>query len=142
MSPEMAYKSSNVALTFASAQKVASAFRRVEKRKVDISGCISFKGEKYEVGVLFIGRTINISYDPNDPETLDAEPEHCDPFRIKRLEIGKHTAPRPKLPEIMVKIKPETSRLLDAKEKQYDSRMDAGRRAIRFNEFKDGEADV
>ena len=142
MSPEMAYKSSNVALRFTTSEKVASAFRRVERRKVDKSGCISFKGEKYEVGVLFIGRKISISYDPNDPEILDAEPEHSEPFRINKLIIGPHTGPRPKLPKTIGKIKPETSRLLDVKEKQYDSRINAQKRAIRFDEFKDGEANV
>jgi len=44
-------------------------------------------------------------------------------------------------------VKPETSRLLDAKEKLFDSRMDAGRRAsaIRYGEFPEatgGDAGV
>ena len=141
-SPEQAYRSSTAALRFTTAEKIASAFRRVERRKVDKSGCISFRGKKYEVGVLFIGRTISISYDPNDPETLDAEPEHGEIFRINKLTIGPNTGPRPKLPKTLGKIKPETSRLLDAKEKLYDSRMDAARHAIRFGEFKDGGAGV
>ena len=135
MSPQAAYKSSKSALRFASADTVASAFRRVERRKVDKSGCVSFRGKKYEVGVLFIGQTISVSYDPNDPETLDAEPKHGEPFRLKELEIGPRTSPRPKLPEHFGSARPETSRLLDGKEKQYESHRDAVRRAIRFEEF-------
>jgi hypothetical protein len=104
---------------------------------VDKSGCISFCGSKYEVGVLYVGQTIDISYDLEDVSTLVAEPKYTEPFRIKKLEIGPRSGPRPKLPETMSRTTPLTSRLLDGKQKQFDSRNDAVRQAIRYSEFTD-----
>lgn len=143
--PEAAYKSSKAALRFAPADVVAKAFKRAELRKVDKSGCISFRGKKYEVGVAFVGQNVTVAYDHTDIRTLEVEPKYGEPFAIKELTIGIHTGPRPKLPKTIGRVNPETSRLLDAKEKQYKSRMDAAKRAIRYGEFagdEDGEADV
>jgi len=56
-------------------------------------------------------------------------------FRINELVIGTHTGPRPKLPEFMTSAKPDTSRLLDAKEKTYQNRNDIVRRAISFKDI-------
>ena len=50
--PEVAYKTSKTPLRFVHPETVASAFMRVEQRKVDKSGCISFQSKKYEVSVL------------------------------------------------------------------------------------------
>ena len=68
--PESAYKNSKTALRFMDSDIIAKAFMRCETRKVDKSGCISFNGKKYEAGVLFVGQTVNIPYDPADTETL------------------------------------------------------------------------
>lgn len=143
-SPEDAFKSSKAALRFAPADAVARAFKRSERRKADKAGCISFRGKKYEVGLAFVGRNVTIAYDQTDIQTLEVEPEHGEPFRIKELTIGVHTGQRPKLPKTFGAVKPETSRLLDAKEKQYENRSDEVRRtsAIRYGQFRDGESDV
>jgi len=141
MSPEVAYKNSNAPLRFVSPETVASAFMRAEQRKVDKSGCISFGGKKYEVGVLLVGRTVTVTYDPNDIQTLTAEHDGK-AWPIQELKIGAHTGPRPKLPKTMLPALPKTSRLLDEKEKKYESRQDVVRRAIRFNGLEGGGSDV
>jgi transposase InsO family protein len=139
--PEIAYKSSQATLRFVAPEVVASAFMRAEQRKVDKSGCISFGGKKYEVGILLIGRTVTVTYDPNDIETLTVEHDGK-AWRIQELKIGKHTGPRPRLPKSMLSALPQTSRLLDEKEKRYESRRETVRRAIRFNGLEGGESDV
>ena len=141
LSPEIAYKSSKSPLRFASPEAVASAFMRVETRKVDKSGCISFSGKKYEVSALLVGRTVDVAYDPNDIQTLTVEYEG-DSWRVKELQIGEHTGPRPKLPKSMLPALPGTSRLLDEKEKQHVNRQDVVRRAIRYDGLKGGGAGV
>ena len=141
MSPEIAYKNSKAPLRFVSPDTVASAFMRVEQRKVDKSGCISFGGKRYEVGVMLFGRSVTVAYDPNDIQTLTVEHEDK-AWRIEELKIGEHTGPRPKLPRSMLPAIPKTSRLLDEKEKQYESRREVVRRAIRFNGLEGGDADV
>jgi len=141
MSPEVAYINSKAPLRFVSPETIASAFMRVERRKVDKSGCISFGGKKFEVGVLLIGRTVTVAYDPNDIQTLTVE-HGGRAWRVQELKIGEHTGPRPKLPKSMLPAMPQTSRLLDEKEKQHEFRKEVVRRAIRFNGLEGGDADV
>ena len=137
--PEIAYKSSKIPLRFLPAETVANAFLRLEQRKVDKSGCISFKGRKYEVGVIYIGRTVDIVYDPADTSVLTVEDRHLlTSFQVKELKIGEHTGPRPKLPNYMTMTEPETSRLLDEKQKRYDKRQLSAKRAISYAQLNKG----
>jgi transposase InsO family protein len=131
--PETAYKSSKTPLRIVPAETVAEAFLRLEQRKVDKSGCISFRGKKYEAGVIYIGRTIDIVYDEADVSVLTVEDKHFNTsFTVKELVIGEHTGPRPKLPGFMTPSEPETSRLLDEKTKQYEKRQLSAKRAISY----------
>ncbi len=139
--PEVSYKSSNSPLRFVPPETVAAAFLRVERRKVDKSGCISFNNKKYEADALLAGRTIDIAYDPNDITVLTAEYEGRS-WRISELNIGEHTGPRPKLPKTIQRAVPETSRLLDAKEKRHAERQDNVRRAIRYSGLRGGDGNV
>jgi len=144
--PELAYKSSKIPLRFLPAETVANAFLHQEKRKVDKSGCISFGGKKYEVGVIYIGKTVDIVYDPSDKSILTVEDKHFKTsFQIKELVIGNHTGPRPKLPDFMTSVKPETSRLLDEKKKHYEKRQLSSKRAISYadiNKIEGGDKNV
>ena len=140
-SPEVAYKNSKAPLRFVSPDIVASAFMRTEQRKVDKSGCISFGGKKYEAGVLLVGRTVTVAYDPGDIQTLTVEHDGK-AWRVEELKIGEYTGPRPKLPKTMMPVRPKTSRLLDEKEKQYESSQKNVRRAIRYDGLEGGARDV
>jgi transposase InsO family protein len=139
--PEVAYKTSKSPLRFVSPETIASAFMRVEQRKVDKSGCIQFGGKRYEAGILLVGRTVDVVYDANDIQTLIVEYDGKS-WRLQELKIGEHTGPRPKLPKSMQPVIPGTSRLLDEKEKRYAARREEVRRAIRFNGLEGGESDV
>lgn len=55
MSPDSAYRTDKKALKFLDPETIANAFLHCEERKVDKAGCISFQGDKYEVGLSFIG---------------------------------------------------------------------------------------
>jgi len=138
--PELKYKSSKIPLRFLSADAVAKAFLHVERRKVDKSGCISFMAKKYEVGVVYIGRTVDVVYDPADTSVLIVEDKHFNTsFQIKQLVIGEHTGPRPRLPDFMTPSQPDTSRLLDEKQKRYDKRQLSAKRAISYWQINKGE---
>ncbi|MCL2342464.1 MAG: DDE-type integrase/transposase/recombinase [Firmicutes bacterium] len=141
ISPEIAYKNSKSPLRFVSPETVARAFLRAEQRKVDKSGCISFSGKRYEVSALLAGRTVTVTYDPNDLQTLTVEHDGK-MWRVQELRIGVHTGPRPKLPATMLPAVPDTSRLLDEKEKRYTARRESVRRAIRFNGLEGGDDHV
>ena len=137
--PETAYQSSKTPLRFLPPDTIAKAFLRLEQRKVDKSGCISFGGKKYEVGVIYIGRTVDVVYDPADVSVLTVEDNHFNTsFRVKELVVGEHTGPRPKLPDYMTPTQPLTSRLLDEKQKQYDQRQLSAKRAISYTQINKG----
>jgi hypothetical protein len=139
----MAYKGSKKPLRFLPTTTIASAFMRCEERKVDKSGCISFVGKKYEAGVLLIGQTVNVIYDPADIETVTIEHSRSGiAFQIKELKIGVHTQPRSRLPKTMTRAIPETSRFLDEKEKRYQQRQEAVRRAISYKDLNASETGI
>lgn len=119
--PEIAFKSDSMPCRFPETAVMARAFLHCEQRKADKSGCISFQGQKYDLGIRYAGRQVDMVYDPmyTDILTIETKGEH--PFQVQKLQIGEHVAPRPQ------KIEPPTiptdhSRLLDAAEKKFDER--------------------
>jgi transposase InsO family protein len=94
-SPESAYRSDKKALKFLDPETIATAFLHCEERKVDKAGCISFQGEKYEVGVPFIGCKVDVVYDPADISQLTIEYQGHPPWTAKRLVIGRSPVPGP-----------------------------------------------
>jgi transposase InsO family protein len=144
--PQNVYQSSGQPLRFLSAALIAKAFLHEEQRKVDKSGCISFKGEKYEVGLAYIGSRVNVTYDPADTQILTVEHVQSRTFfPVRKLVIGEHSAKRPQMPEFMTPLKPQTSRLLDEKEKLYERRQTARKRAVSYSGMggsEGGDADV
>lgn len=138
--PEKAYQSSKTPLRFLPAETVANAFLYSETRKVDKSGCISFGGKKYEVGVAYVGRRVEVVYDSADTSVVTVEDKYWGTsFRVKELVISEHSGPRPKLPESMMPTKPPTSRLLDEKRKRYDNQQLSVRRAISYAQINKDE---
>jgi transposase InsO family protein len=140
--PDIAYKSSPTPLRILPPKTIANAFLHSERRKVDKSGCISFKGKKYEVGVIYVGRTVDVVYDATDTSVITVEDKHLNTsIRVKELVIGEHTGARPKLPDFMTPAEPETSRLLDEKQKRYSKRQLSDKRAISYAQINKSEGD-
>ena len=48
---------------FPDAALSARAFLHCEQRKADKSGCVSFRGDKYDLGVRFAGMRVDVVYD-------------------------------------------------------------------------------
>ena len=113
-SPETVYRSDKKPLKFIDPEIVANAFLHSEERKVDKAGCISFDGRKYEVGLAFIGCTVDIIYDPADITELTIEYEGHAPRKARQLTIGERAGERPKMPERLQPLPVESSRLLTA----------------------------
>ena len=142
-SPESAYRSDKKALKFLDPETIANAFLHCEERKVDKAGCISFQGEKFEVGLPFIGCKVDVVYDPADISQLTIEYQGHPPWTAKRLVIGEKSGPRPKLPPHLQKQPAEASRLLVAAEKQNEQRKALQIPAVSYRTVKkDGENHV
>lgn len=113
ITPETAFKTDKRPLRFVDANTLKEAFLHAEERKVDKTGCISFEGKKFEVGLQFIGRKVSVHYDPSWTREVEIHPPGGKPFLAKEQVIGEHCGTRSGLPETMTAIKPESSRLLD-----------------------------
>ena len=136
MTPAACYHGSAEPLRFLPQETITAAFLHEEERKVDKSGCISFKSQKYEVGVEYLGQKVSVIYDPGNTEKLTIEHKPSGRrFYATKLVIGEHTGAKPKMPEYLTKVKPETSRLLIAKEKLAQAREEAVVRAIKYSGF-------
>ncbi len=122
LSPESAYRSDKKALRFVDPDVLANAFLHCESRKVDKSGCISFMDRKYEVGLPFIGCTVDVVFDPADISELTIEYEGHVPWRVRELVIGERAGKRPSLPEHLGPVAADASRLLAAAEERNRDR--------------------
>lgn len=140
MSPSMAFNMDQEPSRFLDAEEIAEAFLRVEKRKVDKSGCISFNGEKYEIanGLLLIGRKVNVIYERTDTEFLWIEHENFPRITAKPLVIGERAGQRPPLPPMLEKESVTKSRLLEAAEKRNQTREKQLKNAISFRSIGGG----
>jgi putative transposase len=142
-SPAVAYRSDEKPIRFVDAPLLADAFLHCEERKVDKAGCISFMGKKYEVGLLFIGRTVQVVYDPADITEVTIEHEGHSPWKAREMVIGERSGRRPALPEHFQPQTTDASRLLRGAQEQYTERQELQAPAISFRAIrKAGESDV
>ena len=139
----MAFRENSKPVRFVDAETLAHAFLHSENRKVDKVGCISFMGKKYEVGLLFIGRTVQVVYDPADITEVTIEHEGHPSWKARELVISQRAGKRPALPEFMQTERTDASRLLRGAEKQHEAREDRQLQAISFRSMRmEGEGHV
>ena len=119
ISPVTAYSTDTRPLRFVSAELLRDAFLHMDTRKVDKTGCVSFNGQLYEVGLAYIGRKVTIRFDPSWKEELEVLDEQSKPFIAKILVIGENCGVTRELPESMRLDPPKTSRMLDGLKKQH-----------------------
>lgn len=139
VSPETAYRSDRKPLRFVEPAVIADAFLHAQQRKVDKSGCISFMGKKYEVGLPFIGHKVDVIYDPADITQLTIEYVGHTPWTATELVIGERAGQRPTLPAHLGEIAAESSRLLDAAEKKHQERTERVTPAVRYDAVWNGD---
>jgi transposase InsO family protein len=143
VSPAAAFGADKRPLKFVSANLLRDAFLHTETRKVDKTGCISFNGDKYEVGLAYVGRKIEIRCSPTWTEEVEAISENSKPFMAKKLVIGRNCGATHKLPEHMKTTPPETSRLLDGLKKQQGKCRPAPEIVTTFKAYyEEGDNDV
>ena len=143
ISPETAFRSDKKAIRFIDPDTLSNAFLHCETRKVDKSGCISFMDQKYEVGLTFIGRQVDVIYDPLNIEELTIEFEGYSPWKAKKLVIGERSGKRPALPEHLMVQNAESSRLLKAAERKNQERQTEQKPALTFRGvWKEGDSRV
>lgn len=141
-SPESAFRSDKKALRFVDPDTLANAFLHCETRKVDKSGCISFMDRKYEVGLSFIGCTVDVVFDPADITELTIEYEGHKPWRVRELIIGERAGKRPPLPDHLNRLPADASRLLAAAEERSRDRKAQQVPAVAYRRVKKEDSHV
>ena len=143
MSPDNAFRIDSKAIKYIDQDIITTAFLHFEERKVDKAGCISFEGEKYEVGVSFVGCRVDVIYDPADTTEITIEYEGHPAFKARQLVIGERTGKRPSLPEHIQPLKAEESRLLKEASKKNQQRKSIVAPAISYRGLgKAGDGNV
>lgn len=143
VSPEAAFRSDTKLIQFVDPAVLANAFLHCEERKVDKAGCISFMGKKYEVGLSFIGRKVQVVYDPANISEVTIECDGFPSWEARELEIGERAGVRPSLPNHLLPEIADASRLLRGAERKFEERKRAQAPAISYRMVrKDGNGHV
>jgi transposase InsO family protein len=120
--PRETFERDTKAIVLADEAVLDEAFLLVNfNRKIDKSGCVSFKGEKYtgEGLINFIGKTVELLYNFTDPPTVWAKIFNLPKIELKKLVIKNWVPARPKLTESpIISDISAGSRFLDAAEKE------------------------
>jgi hypothetical protein len=122
ISPATAFGTDTRPLRYVCAEQLRDAFLHTETRKVDKTGCVSFSGHLYEVGIAYIGYKVEIRFDPSWRDEIEVIHGQSEPFVAKRLVIGANCGTTQELPEHMRTTPPQTSRMLDALKKEHQSK--------------------
>lgn len=139
--PEAAFRADTESLRFVDIETLAAAFQRVDTRKVDKAGCISFGNQKYEVGVLWVGQTVDVIYDPADVSELTIEVAHHAPWTARPLEMGEYAGRRPPLPDHLGETPANGSRVLAAAAQNQAARRTASPPAVSYRGLSPREED-
>lgn len=136
ISPLQEFNRDTRPLTFLDAAVVGEAFLHHEIRKVDKGGCISFQGKLYETKTSLIGQKVEISYDPASKDTVIIRHPNTEPFEAVPVCISGYCNSEKTLTPSMQTPEPETSRFLDALEKQHKESSKKKADAISFGHYK------
>lgn len=113
ISPEAAFRTDSRPLAFIPADICAEAFLHTQEREVDKTGCISFRGMKYEIGMKLAGRNVEVYFDPTWTDEVEIHHPDFPAFKAKQLVIGAHCGTRQELPEELTPLTSDHSRMLD-----------------------------
>ncbi len=136
ISPEMEWNRDTRPLVFLDAAVVGEAFLHHEERVVNKGGCISFRGQDYEVSAALIGATVEIAYDPVKPEPLLVTYRDMEPVEARRVAISPFCDKKPEIPISMQPGEPDTSRFLDVLEKKHRESRTKLANAISFSGYR------
>ena len=103
---------------------------------MDKGACISFRGQRYETKPALIGYTVEISYDPANPEIITVSYPGFEPFQARPVKIGSYCDRHATLPAAMQGQAPTTSRFLDALETKYTQSKFQMADAISFASYR------
>lgn len=142
ISPAAAFSLDPRPLQFVSDKALREAFLHTEERLVDKTGCISFNGRQYEVGMKLMGQKIEVLYDPACADRIEIHHKDFEPFYVTPLEIGPFCGVSKEIPEEKKLLDAESSRLLDSLDKSGAAKRTNAAIATSFRRIREVEGDV
>ena len=132
-SPEVMFKSDSRTLKFPSPEILKDVFLHHEERNVDKTGCFKLRGKNYEAGMEYIGKKVEIRYDPHFLDEVEVLYPGFESKRVSVLQIGESCGTQriPSEPQ----SKPEASRLLEGLKKQAENSLPEVRPVINFTAY-------
>jgi len=129
--PYQAYTEDPAKVSYVSSIECRDAFLWEEQRTVDKTGCISFKGMSYDVGVALARRRVDVRFDPFDISLVEIWHEGKFQRKSEVLEIREFVPKQDGIPSTAPK-KPTHSRLLKLYEEKNREREKQRNGAISF----------
>lgn len=139
ISPIQAYSADPKKVRFATPEECYDAFLWEDTRKVDNTGCIKLNGNEYEAGIEYIGKKVDIRYDPFDMSLVEIWYSGERRKKVAPLKVGEYCG------RIEKEKKPPTvthSRLLKVYEQENASKRKQSMGALSFRSMKGGGKDV
>lgn len=132
-SPEVMFKSDSRPLRFPTAEILKKVFLHSEERNVDKTGCFKLRGKTYEAGMEYIGKKVEIRYDPHFLDEVEVFYPGFEVKRVSQLQIGEFCGTERLLRK--PQPRPASSRLLEGLKKQAEKKHPEVHPAINFSAF-------
>ena len=137
--PMNAYSADPKKVRFATPEECHDAFLWEDTRKVDNTGCCKLNGIEYEAGLEYIGKKVDIRYDPFDMNSVEIWYSGEHRRTAEPLKIGEFCG---KTEKMQTSVKATHSRLLKVYEEENAKRRKQHMGALSFRSMKDGGTNV
>lgn len=139
ITPMEAYTKSLKKVRFATPEECRDAFLWEDTRKVDSTGCFKLNGVEYEAGIEYIGKKIDVRYDPFDTSIIEVWYSGERKKTVSPLKVGEFCG---KVEKISRAVTTTHSRLLRVYEAENAKRQKQRTGALSFRSMKGGGANV
>lgn len=139
MSPIQAYSKDPKKVRFATPEECADAFLWEDTRKVDNTGCIKLNGIEYEAGIEYIGKKVDIRYDPFNMDLVEIWYSGERRKKVGPLKVGEYCG---KVEKANKTVTATHSRLLKVYEQENAKRQKQRIGALSFRSMKGGGENV
>ena len=137
--PMNAYSADPKKVRFATPEECHDAFLWEDTRKVDNTGCCKLNGVEYEAGLEYIGKKVDIRYDPFDMNSVEIWYSGEHRRTAEPLRVGEFCG---KTEKMQTSVKATHSRLLKVYEEENAKRRKQHMGALSFRSMKDGGTNV
>jgi hypothetical protein len=137
LSPEEAWNNDKTELTAATPEKCRESFMWEIIRKTDKTGCFTVEGILFDAGTEYVGKTIELRYDPFNMEKVELWEGGEKKKIVEQLKISEYNGRKRSVAKNAIeRSKKSGSRLLGALEKEKKAKQAKKHQAISFTKIE------